>query len=136
MAFQPFTLIDAHTTAKIDVSVEGQNLYVSPSSLESATGWSVTPEGFCRGAICVPAGRSVRSDGLVDLGAFARLMGRPLVADLDEKAIGLGAAAADRSGALQSLDAPDFTLPDLTGELHSLSQHRGKKILLAAYASW
>jgi peroxiredoxin len=37
---------------------------------------------------------------------------------------------------LASLDAPDFTLPDLDGHLHSLAGHRGKKVLLVAYASW
>ena len=32
--------------------------------------------------------------------------------------------------------APDFALPDLAGELHTLSEHRGKKVLLATWASW
>ena len=32
--------------------------------------------------------------------------------------------------------APDFTLPDLAGHMHSLSDYRGKKVLLIAYASW
>ena len=136
MATQPFTLIDAHSSGTIDVFVEAQHLRVSPTALETATGWSVKPEGFCRGAVCVPAGGAVAADGRVDLAAFAAVMGRAIVVDLQEKAIGLGAAAADRSGALRSLQAPDFTLPDLSGTLHSLSQYRGKKILLAAYASW
>jgi peroxiredoxin len=37
---------------------------------------------------------------------------------------------------LQSLDAPDFELPDLAGRKHRLSDHRGKKVLLASWASW
>ena len=48
----------------------------------------------------------------------------------------LGASHHDRGEALNSLEAPDFTLPDLDGNLHSLSDQRGKKILLVAYASW
>ena len=32
--------------------------------------------------------------------------------------------------------APDFSLPDLAGRLHTLSDYRGKKVLLIAYASW
>ena len=32
--------------------------------------------------------------------------------------------------------APDFTLPDLAGQIHTLSDYRGKKVLLVAYASW
>jgi peroxiredoxin len=48
----------------------------------------------------------------------------------------LGEGADNRTTSLQSLDAPDFSLPDLDGTLHSLSQHRGKKVLLATWASW
>jgi len=48
----------------------------------------------------------------------------------------LGTAAADRAASLVSLEAPDFALPDLAGRLHTLSEHRGKKALLIAYASW
>jgi peroxiredoxin len=48
----------------------------------------------------------------------------------------LGEAAEDRSQALASLRAPDFTLPDITGKLHSLSDFRGKKVFLATWASW
>jgi peroxiredoxin len=34
------------------------------------------------------------------------------------------------------MEAPDFTLPDLRGRLHSLRDQRGKKTLLIAWASW
>ena len=36
----------------------------------------------------------------------------------------------------QGEQAPAFTLPDLDGKPHSLSDYRGKKVLLVAYASW
>jgi hypothetical protein len=32
--------------------------------------------------------------------------------------------------------APDFQLPDLDGATHSLSDHRGKKVLLYCWSSW
>ncbi|TAJ31410.1 MAG: redoxin domain-containing protein, partial [Reyranella sp.] len=35
-----------------------------------------------------------------------------------------------------SLEAPDFTLPDLDGKTHSLAEQRGKKVLLVSWASW
>ena len=111
-------------------------MQVSAESLAAATGWTVKPEGFCHGDVCVPAGDAVGADGRVDLVAFAGRLGRPIVLDLAEQAVSLGAAAADRGATLASLTAPDFTLPDLTGKLHSLAQYRGKKILLATYASW
>ena len=51
-------------------------------------------------------------------------------------AISLVRSAADRSRDLESLEAPDFTLPDIEGKLHSLSDYRGKKVFLATWASW
>ena len=66
----------------------------------------------------------------------AEAAGRPVAVDLDERAAYLGVGAAERAQALASLEAPDFTLPDLDGRMHSLSQQRGKKVLLVAYASW
>ncbi len=37
---------------------------------------------------------------------------------------------------LDSLDAPDFTLPDLDGRGWSLRDFRGRKVFLLAWASW
>lgn len=62
--------------------------------------------------------------------------GRPVAIDREERAAYLGVSAAERAKVLSSLEAPDFTLPDLDGRLHTLSAHRGKKVLLVAYASW
>jgi hypothetical protein len=72
----------------------------------------------------------------VELAKRAEASGRPVALDLDERAAYLGVSAAERVKQLSSLEAPDFTLPDLDGRMHSLSQHRGKKVLLVAYASW
>jgi hypothetical protein len=66
----------------------------------------------------------------------AEAEGRPVAVDPEEGAAYLGVPAGARAAALASLEAPDFTLPDLDGRLHSLSEHRGKKVLLVAYASW
>jgi hypothetical protein len=66
----------------------------------------------------------------------AEAEGRPVAFDPDESAAYLGVTARARAEALASLEAPDFTLPDLDGRFHSLSEHRGKKVLLVAYASW
>ncbi len=35
-----------------------------------------------------------------------------------------------------SVFPPDFELPDLAGRMHTLVEHRGKKVLFIAYASW
>jgi peroxiredoxin len=49
--------------------------------------------------------------------------------------------AADRGVSTASMAsgpvaAPDFRLPDLDGKLHSLSDYRGKKVLLYCWSSW
>jgi AhpC/TSA family len=70
---------------------------------------------------------------LVERGEAA---GRPVALDRDERAAYLGVSARERAARLASLEAPDFTLPDADGRLSSLSDHRGKKVFLVAYASW
>jgi hypothetical protein len=132
---QQYTLIVDQTASPVELVGGSLDVELTIDAFEEATGWSVKPEGFCRGKVCVPAGKAV-ADGTVDLKAYATLTGRPIVVSAEECAISLGTAAADRGRELSSLDAPDFTLPDLDGTAHSLSDYRGKKVLLAAYASW
>ena len=95
-------------------------------------------EGLCRGEMCVPVRDrdALVRDGAIELTAFADAVGQPLALDLGERAAALGTPATDRSAILDTGQAPDFTLPDLDGTLHSLSAHRGKKVLLIVYASW
>lgn len=77
-----------------------------------------------------------RLDAETDLEEVAARLDRPLAVDLDEGVAFLGASARGRAARLASLEAPDFTLPALDGRRHSLSQHRGRKVFLVAYASW
>lgn len=132
---QQYTLIVDQTASPVELVDGSSGVELTIDAFEEATGWSVKPEGFCRGKVCIPAGGAV-ADGTVDLEAYAMLTSRPLIVDARACAISLGTAAEDRGHELGSLDAPDFTLPDLDGTLHSLSDYRGKKVLLAAYASW
>jgi AhpC/TSA family len=136
------TIVLTETTETVvpDARVEGERLWLTPRELETATGWSSRPEGLCRGSVCVPipAGRErelLRGDR-IDAAALWRHRGQPLAHSADGGAWVLGTAAADRAAALGSLQAPDFTLPDRTGRPHSLSEHRGKKVLLVSWASW
>jgi hypothetical protein len=120
---------------------DGGALRLSLADLHAATGWEHKPQGFCLGERCVPIPPDRRdeffgSDGRFDLAAFARYLGQPVVRDEPSGTWVFGEAPAIRRGALQSLDAPDFTLPDLDGTLHSLSDYRGKKVLLLSWASW
>ena len=100
-------------------------------------GWEIHDGLLCNDAMCIPLadeGALVR-DGGIDLDALARALDRPLAVDTEE-ARRSWASARERSQALAAQQAPDFTLPDLDGRLHTLREHRGKKILLVAWASW
>jgi hypothetical protein len=132
------TLIDAERAVAVPANIAGEMVRIAPDALYGATGWKLEPRGLCRGDVCVPVrerGALVDASG-VDLASFARALGRPLALDVAERAAALGTAAAERSARMATLEAPDFTLPDLAGRMQSLSDHRGKKVLLIAYASW
>jgi len=133
-----FTIIDETREVTVDATVNDGNVGLSPDALRTALGWELKPQGLCKEDRCIPVGNRgdvVTHDG-VDLAAFAALLDRPLALDIEAGAACLGVAAEDRSARLRSLNAPNFTLPDLHGKFHSLSDYRGKKILLVAYASW
>ncbi len=110
---------------------------ISPEALEGTLGWELRPEGLCQGLACVPVDQeALVGDAGVDLRVLADALKRPLVVDQKHGVVALGASHHDRGDALTSLKAPDFSLPDLDGRMHSLSDQRGKKVLLVAYASW
>ena len=138
MTDSTFTILDEGKPATVPARVSGDTIRLTREALERATGWTLKPEGLCRGALCVPVrpGAALESADGVDLAAVAAALGRPLALDSAERAAYLGVGASDRARTLAALEAPDFTLPDLDGRLHSLREHRGKKVLLVAYASW
>ena len=111
-------------------------LRVSPPDAKTVTGWTLKPEGMCRDDLCVPLAADARRDDSVDLAAFWRTLGHPVVSDSPGSVWVLGTAAESRDKALAGLDAPDFTLPDLAGVPHRLSELRGKKVFLTTWASW
>ena len=138
MAEQTLTLIDDGHVSAVRAAIDGDHIRLNPEALRAALGWELKPQGLCRGAVCIPTRSQpdlFTGDG-VDLARVAALLARPLASDMQERVAYLGVSAADRSAQLASLEAPDFTLPDLNGRPHSLSAHRGKKVLLVAYASW
>lgn len=111
-------------------------LWLTAADAELASGWIIKPEGMCRDEICVPLPAGMAKDGRVDLAAFWRHMGHPVVSDAAGETWMLGTGAEARNDALAGLEAPDFTLPDLGGKPHRLSDLRGKKVFLTTWASW
>jgi hypothetical protein len=133
-----FVLIDDGRRVEVDADVGDGRVRLSADAVAAALGWAVTPEGLCRDGLCLPVDAGARLDGAdgIDLALLAAALDRPLALDPDERAAYLGVSASERTQALRSLWAPDFTLPGLDGRLHTLSAHRGKKVALVAWASW
>jgi hypothetical protein len=133
-----FTILDDDRAVEIPARLAGDRVLLDPAALKDGLGWEMHDGLLCSDAMCVPVadeGTLVR-DGGIDLEGFARTLDRALAVDVEERAAFLGGSARERAQALASQHAPDFTLPDLEGRPHSLSEQRGKKVLLVAWASW
>jgi len=132
------TVIDEGRSTEVPGSLVDGRLVVEAAALEAAVGFARKPVGLCQGDVCIPVrpGGGLEVDGGIDVSRLAAILGRPVAVDDAVGVAYLGPATAARADRLRSLQAPDFALPDLDGTLHSLSDHRGKKVLLAAYASW
>jgi hypothetical protein len=124
----------------VDADATRGGLWLGGADLKRVGGWEYKPQGFCKGAVCVPVPDARKSEfvdgGRYNLAALAGLLGQPVVTDADHHAWCFGEAAAERKRTLTSLDAPDFRLPDLDGKMHSLSDHRSKKVFVVSWASW
>jgi hypothetical protein len=106
-----------------------ERLDVPPAELERRTGWTVKPEGACRGEVCVPLAQPF---SVTDL---SERLGMPLVHD---DAHGLWALGPESSGgrALASATLPEVVLPDRNGDDFALRSLRGTKVFMIAWASW
>jgi len=94
------------------------------------------PEGMCRAEACVPLPASAVGTNEVNVAFFWKRLGGPVVASDQTDVWALGAPPDERNAALEGLQAPDFTLPDVDGKERRLSELRGKKVFLATWASW
>ena len=106
-----------------------RSLHISKREFEAGTGWTLKPEGACQGHVCIPLSQPVGD--VVDVARIAHDMAMPLVAAEEHRLWALGPAAIG-SRALASAEAPDLSLPDLDGNMFSLSSLRGRKVLLYA----
>ena len=143
---------EASTTVVYDdvaTSVQSQpdpsQLWIATADLTRATRFEVKPQGVCRDELCFPLPRARQHEFLrrdkgkdkswFNLTAFAALVGQPVAHDAATSTWYFG-LRSDQRQTLASLHAPDFTLPDINGKMHSLSDFRGKKVLLVTWASW
>jgi AhpC/TSA family len=107
------------------------------AELQRRTGWSIKPQGACKGEVCVPLPPTVRGDdGRIDVAVVAERLGMPLVS---EPAFGLWALGPESSitgRALTTAEAPELELPSFDGGTVALSSLRGTRVVLVAWASW
>lgn len=134
------TILTEHAMSKVNATVRGTDIWLSARDAEATTGWTLKPEGFCKGDICVPVPPARASEFAakdeINIASLWRHMGLPLARTASGDTWVLGESSGARASQLQSLDAPDFSLPDLDGKMHALSAQRGKKVLLVSWASW
>lgn len=107
------------------------SLDLDPSDLAARAGWALKPEGACKGDVCVPVPAAARESAA----ALAERLGMPVVHDEVHGLWAVGPATATGRG-LDTAEAPEIELPDLDGRAFSLSSLRGKRVVVAAWASW
>ena len=137
-------IYDGVTTQVMASPDPTKDLWITMADLKRATGFVVKPQGVCREQLCFPLPKDRKAEfvskkGRVswfNLTAFARLVKQPVAADEKNAAWYFGPRPDARDSYIASLDAPDFTLPDANGKMHSLSDFKGKKVLLITWASW
>ena len=118
-------------------------LWITTSDLTRATRFELKPQGVCRQELCFPIPRARKQEFLrkssgkewFNLLAFAQLVHQPVAHD-EALAVWYFGLRSDQRQVLASLQAPDFSLPDIDGKMHSLSDFRGKKVFLVTWASW
>jgi len=133
------TILFQHHETNVDRAVvEGARLWMPFEDVERVSGWEVKPEGVCRGDVCVAAtGDWLDREGArVDFAAFAAQLGHTLVRDEANDVWAFGPATGRGGTEDGPVVAPDIRLPDLDGNLHTLAEQRGKKVLLYCWASW
>lgn len=117
--------------------VIGPELWLTAYELNAIAGWEVREEGFCKGEYCVPVpDERMVANGRVNASALWAKLGWPILHDPRTSTWILGEGAELRARVLDSLEAPDFILPDMGGALHRLSDFRASKVLLVTWASW
>ncbi len=112
-------------------------LAVDPAAFAARTGWTLKPEGACKGDVCVPMPDDVRgADGRLDARRLSERLGMPLVSDEAHGVWALGPDTAGGGRVLADARAPELELPDADGNPFKLSSLLGQKVLLVAWASW
>lgn len=110
------------------------NKTIDRDEFERGTGWTLKPEGACRGEVCVPLPMGNADGGAIDIDAVAESLGMPLVRHSDALAA-LGPATFG-GNVLATAEAPELVLPNLDGNPFDLASLRGKKVVMVAWSPY
>jgi hypothetical protein len=136
----------AETTTDATILYEGRSVHLTNARADSKDLWiqtrdlpqvnefEVKPQGACRGDVCIPISKDLKSGNNFNLTGFARRVRQSYLAD--SGVWSFGAIPVMRGAYLQGRMAPDFAVPDRVGKIVHLSDFRGKKVLLVTWASW
>lgn len=105
-------------------------LDIDAATFEAGTGWEIKPEGACKGEVCVPLGGAD-----FDAAAAAERLGMAVVRDDERGMLAIGPESLG-GRALTTAEAPDVVLHDLDGATVRLSDFRGQKVVLVAWAPY
>ncbi len=125
-------------------AAQPNDLWITLTDLKTATGFVNKPQGVCRDELCFPLPKKRRAQFLqtegkmtwFNLTEFARLLKQPVAHDAEHATWYFGLRSDVQNSYTSNFKAPNFTLPDKNGKLHSLSDFRGKKVLIVTWASW
>ena len=137
-------IYDAKTTTVQDAVPDPDNLWLTTSDLTKTSGFVLKPQGACLNELCVPIPkareasflRNVNRVKYFNLSELARTLHQPSVHDAASQTWLFGARPEAQMRYVNTLEAPNFTLADWKGSQRSLSDFRGKKVLLITWASW
>lgn len=143
-AFAATVLLNGEVVVVAETLADPNDLWVPVADLARVSGFELKPEGACLDEICVPVKQDRDSELLVrrrdaawfNVTELADGVQRPYLADFEADVWSFGAIPAQRQSFVRDGLAPDFTLPDWRGEMVSLSDFKGRKIMLLSWASW
>ncbi len=139
------TVLFDDTVVQVDQTLADPNdLWVLPADLTRINRFELKPEGACLDTFCMPVRQDVDSamfvtragQGWFNVTELARQLQQAYSVDHDRAVWSFGQIPQTRQSFLLSAIAPDFTLADRQGNPVSLSDFRGKKVLLVTWASW
>jgi len=110
---------------------------VDATTFARETGWTLKPQGACKGEHCVPLPPQARTaSGAVHVPVVAERLGMAVVVDHANGMSAVGPESSITGRMLTTAEAPDLELPTFGGGVFRLSSLRGRRVLLVAWASW